>query len=141
MELRVADSVEEIEGARRVRRKVFVEEQGVPEELELDAVDAIAIHLVLLSQGEVVATARVYEQAGEWHAGRVAVLQEWRGQGIGTRMMELAAAVAYQQGADHLTLNAQLAVIPFYERLGYQAIGEVFSEAGILHRTMRGSGA
>lgn len=125
-------------GAYEVRRKVFVQEQGVPEELEMDAIDDTAIHLVAALPQRVIGTARLFPGHGRsWHVGRVAVLPEWRGHGIGERLMRLAAEAARELGGETIELHAQLGVVGFYERLGYQAEGDPFEEAGIMHRSMR----
>ncbi|HET6386555.1 MAG TPA: MSMEG_0567/Sll0786 family nitrogen starvation N-acetyltransferase [Armatimonadota bacterium] len=135
--VRIAAAAEDRAGALEVRRAVFVHEQGVPEELEMDDLDADCIHLVALAGGRVIGAARLYEHNGIWHVGRVAVTPEWRKCSVGTRLMELAAKTAAERGARGLVLNAQIEVIPFYERLGYIAEGDPFLEAGIWHRSMR----
>jgi putative N-acetyltransferase (TIGR04045 family) len=134
--VRVASDPGDLAGAVEVRRAVFVQEQGVPEELEMDDLDALAVHLAALSGRQVVGTARLYPDGSVWHIGRVAVLAHWRGQGIGQALMRLAEQVAADRGASKLTLNAQLPVVEFYLRLGYQVVSEPFLEAGIAHRTM-----
>lgn len=110
----------------------------MPETLEMDSLDESSFHLVAACPAGIVGTARLYPESGDtWHVGRVAVLLVWRGRGVGEGLMDLAAATARERGAKELTLNAQLSVIPFYERLGYIAEGETFLDAGIEHRTMR----
>jgi predicted GNAT family N-acyltransferase len=122
---------------RRVRRSVFIEEQGVPEAEEWDDFDVTAIHFALRTGNRVVGTARLVDRGdGRFKIGRVAVLPETRGQGGGACLMRTAEEHARSLSARVLLLDAQVAVIPFYERLGYEAEGEVFMDAGIPHRRM-----
>jgi predicted GNAT family N-acyltransferase len=133
-EIRVAQPGE-LAQCRAIRREVFVDEQGVPLHDEMDAHDATATHFLALLDGEPVGTARLRTLPdGTPKAERVAVRRAWRRHGIGRALM---CALEDAARAPELVLNAQVAVIPFYERLGYEAEGPVFDEAGIPHRTMR----
>ncbi len=128
----------EQEAAFHVRTEVFVVEQGCPPEEELDEYDAVAQHFVALAGDEVIGTARVYSLGnGAAKVGRVAVLREWRGRGIGVALMEAVWEWAGKAGYRECVLHAQTYVIPFYKRLGYAAEGEIFYEANIPHRKMR----
>lgn len=130
-------SREEFEACLTIRREVFVRGQDVPEEIEIDGLDPDCIHFLATADGDPVGTARFREVNGEAKAERVAVLAPRRGDGIGRRLMEAIEEEARAAGFKGLVLNAQVAVIPFYERLGYRAEGDVFLEADIAHRTMR----
>ncbi len=123
------------EALRAIRLTVFVREQGVPEDLEWDDADAQAIHLLALAEaGEVpVATARLLPTG---QIGRMAVLPEWRGHGIGTALLHELLTIAGQGSHVTLYLNAQLGTLPFYRRAGFFPVGEVFEEAGIPHQRM-----
>lgn len=121
----------------RLRLEVFVEEQGVPPELELDAEDDTAIHLAAIRDGVVVGTLRLLQHEGTAKIGRVAVRAALRKSGIGRRLMDHGAAIASQKGFGEILLHAQIAVAEFYQRLGYVAEGDVFDEAGIAHIAMR----
>lgn len=119
-----------------VRRVVFIEEQSVPPELEIDGRDHRCLHALALVGGRPVGTGRIdLEDHGK--VGRVAVLSEYRGQGIGTRLMAALVQVAKLHRLSSIWFHAQESAIPFYEKLGYSLVGESFLEAGILHRTMR----
>jgi len=130
--------------ALTVRRAVFIEEQGVAEEEELDAHDgdpalvASAVHVVAYLDGRPVATGRLLLDAppGDAHVGRVAVLSEHRRHGCGRAVMEVLQYEARRRGYAGIALAAQLHAIPFYERLGYVARGDIFLDAGIEHREM-----
>jgi predicted GNAT family N-acyltransferase len=118
-----------------IRFAVFVDEQGVPAELEQDALDPDAIHLLATSQvGEPVATARML---ADGHIGRMAVLPGWRRRGIGAAMLRRLIEIASAQGRREVFLHAQCQAEPFYRRLGFVAEGEEFQDAGISHRRMR----
>lgn len=120
---------------RTIRETVFIEEQQVPEELEWDGLDNEATHLLARDlNGTPIATARML---ADGHIGRVAVLFSWRGRGVGTALMQQMLNIARQQGLHEIYLDAQLEAIPFYQRLGFSANGEVFMDAGIPHRHMQ----
>jgi predicted GNAT family N-acyltransferase len=141
----IAAEPRQLEGAFRVRRLVFVEEQAVPAEEEWDSYDPVATHLIVSAvDGEasdpdlVVATARLVEiEPGIGKVGRVAVLKPFRSRGIGAQLMTHVDTVAKARQCRMLVLHSQCTVIPFYERLGYVAEGPVFQEARIDHRLMR----
>lgn len=118
----------------QIRRKVFIEEQQVPEELEWDKQDDSAIHLLALLEGQPVATLRML---GDGHIGRMAVLPQYRKQGIGSSLMQTIMAIALNEGLVEVHLDAQTKAIPFYQRLDFEAEGEEFMDAGIPHRHMR----
>jgi predicted GNAT family N-acyltransferase len=120
-----------------IRRRVFTVEQRVPEAEEFDGLDDDALHFVAEQAGRAVGTARLRIQGGVARAQRVAVLPELRGAGIGRELMRALEAEARARGIGEVVLHAQVPVIPFYERLGYVAEGDVFFEAEIPHRTMR----
>ena len=117
-----------------VRRRVFIEEQGVPEDEEWDASDPDCVHvLAIAAKRDVVGTARL-DDTGK--IGRVAVIREWRGKGVGARLVEALIEHARQKGFERVHLNAQVTALDFYRRLGFDASGPVFDEAGIPHRRM-----
>ena len=135
---------EEMQAALAIRSRVFVEEQGVPIEEELDGFDAHpgdrddVVHVLARLHGEPVATARLLLDAHEGypHIGRVAVLADHRRSGVGRRVMEALHQEARRRGHAGVTLAAQLHAMPFYERLGYVARGDTYLDAGIEHRDM-----
>jgi len=130
---------DELPACLTLRHEVFVVEQDVPADLEVDGLDPIATHLVALREGRVVGTARIREVHGAAKAERVAVPRDARGSGIGAAMMRAVEIEARARGLSAVILHAQESAIPFYERIGYTAEGERFFDAGIPHRAMRRS--
>ena len=136
-ELRVVTSTEELQAALRVRARTFVEEMGVPAELEHDAADATATHVVALQDGRVVATGRLLLQAeGRCRIGRMAVVRELRGRGLGTGVLSALEDEARRRGMTEAVLHAQVHARDFYARLGYTGEGGEFTEAGLRHIVM-----
>lgn len=126
------------EAIQKIRYKVFVEEQDVPPELEWDATDSVADHfLAVLPDNTPVGVARLFCTEGNiGHIGRMAILPNFRGQGIGEALLQHLVA----ESAGHykqLELSAQQHAIPFYQRAGFQVCSELYDEAGIPHVDMR----
>jgi predicted GNAT family N-acyltransferase len=121
-----------------LRTRVFVEEQGVPAEIEQDAHDATAVHaLAEDDDGRVVATGRLLVRDGRAVIGRMAVDAAARGCGYGAAVLAELHRQAVALGLTEVELHAQLSARRFYERAGYTAVGGVYEEAGIAHVTMR----
>jgi len=119
---------------RAVRSEVFLREQGVPDELEWDDLDAMAVHVQARDAfGNAIGCGRLLPDG---HIGRVAVLRHWRGKGVGTEIMQVLIALARERGHTTVRLNAQTQAMPFYVRLGFSLEGEEFLDAGIPHRHM-----
>lgn len=125
------------EHAYLIRKQVFIAEQGVPEELELDELDLSALHALAYQDGQCVGTGRLVDLGnGQAQIGRMAVLPNFRGQGIGREILERLLLAAIAEGVSSLILHAQLTAMPFYEKLGFVGQGSVYEEAGIPHRNM-----
>ena len=147
-EARIVSTKAEREAIFAVRMKVFVEEQKVPPEEELDSYDVAALQFLIgaqrLSSGGrtteefmIAGTARLIDKGdGTGKIGRVAVLKEFRGKGLGAKLMRFIEVEAAGRGFQRLILEAQVSAVPFYEKLGYIAEGEVFLDANIEHRLM-----
>jgi predicted GNAT family N-acyltransferase len=129
-------SKKDLEKAFAIRIRVFVREQGVPQEIEMDRDDKRALHFLAIESRKAVGTARVVMRHGNAKIGRMAVLKNYRGRGIGTQLLKRAIVTAKEQGAQKLYLHAQVPVIGFYEAMGFHYVGRIFSEAGIPHRKM-----
>jgi predicted GNAT family N-acyltransferase len=116
-----------------VRMEVFVVEQNVPEEIERDEFDAVCKHLLVVDGELAVATGRM---TADGHIGRLAVLESYRGRGIGRELVQAFVARARAAGLASVDLNAQTHARVFYEKLGFDAAGEEYMEAGIPHLNM-----
>lgn len=126
----------QMEQAWVIRRLVFIEEQHVPEEIEMDADDAGAFHALALAGTVPVGCGRMVAHDGYVKIGRMAVLRERRGEGIGRSILAFLMESARQRGFSRAVLHAQLTAEGFYLKNGYIPEGEVFEEAGIAHRRM-----
>jgi len=118
----------------RVRRTVFIEEQGVPESLEWEDRDGdCAWFIAEDGQGAIVGIGRL---TPEGRVGRMAVLPGWRGRGVGSALLAAALSEAHGRGQRRVELSAQSRAVPFYLRHGFRALGDEYLDAGIPHRTM-----
>lgn len=134
--LSVVDFAEHEETLRALRHEVFVVGQAVPEEEEWDGLDQVhttAHVLARAKDGTPVATGRLLPGG---KIGRMAVRAPWRGRGVGSAVLEALVQLAAARGEEQVVLGAQLQAIPFYEKHGFVAEGEVFLDAGIEHRKM-----
>ena len=130
-----ADYAIDGDALRAVREAVFVREQGVPPELELDAQDPDCLHVLARDEaGRPIGTGRL---TPAHTLGRLAVLAEWRGRGVGTAMLEALTALAMARRWRAIELNAQADAIGFYARHGYLPFGPRYRDAGIEHQSMR----
>jgi predicted GNAT family N-acyltransferase len=120
--------------AKRIRFTVFVEEQGVPVELEMDEHDPHCVHALAYAGGRAIATGRLLPDG---HIGRMAVLKEWRGRGAGRAMLRRLLDAARARGDREVVLAAQVQALGFYRAEGFAAVGAVYEEAGIPHQDMR----
>ncbi|MET9115074.1 GNAT family N-acetyltransferase [Streptomyces longwoodensis] len=146
--VRVVADLADREACFAVRKEVFVGEQGVPEEIEYDAYDAVAVHVLAVREdglplgtgrllhGEA-ALGRTGGDASVGSLGRLAVSRAARGLGVGAALVRAVEDAARARGLVAVDLHAQTQALGFYERLGYVAYGPEFPDAGIPHRAMR----
>ncbi len=121
--------------ASEIRFRVFVEEQGVPRSIELDDLDPACVHaLAYDGTGSAIGTGRLLPDA---HIGRMAVLGQMRRRGVGTMILSKLIEKAKERGHKEVLLSAQVHALDFYRRHGFEAVGEIYEEAGIAHRRMR----
>lgn len=120
--------------ASRIRTEVFVREQRVPAEIEMDERDAACLHALAYVDGKAVGTGRLLPDG---HIGRMAVLKASRALGVGGAILERLVEEARRRGMREVRLAAQTHALAFYARHGFAAVGEVFEEAGIPHQEMR----
>ncbi|HEX9575383.1 MAG TPA: GNAT family N-acetyltransferase [Myxococcales bacterium] len=138
VEVRLAEKEADRRACLRLRWTVFVQEQNVPPSLEVDADDSSgAVHALALLDGVPAGAGRfVFVEPGVARIGRMAVMDDARGNGIGTALLRFLEDEARKRGARLFTLNAQVSARRFYEKAGYQAIGAIFDDANIPHVRM-----
>ncbi|MFC3031441.1 GNAT family N-acetyltransferase [Pseudoalteromonas fenneropenaei] len=135
--VKIVETPEEFEFVKDIRRKVFINEQGVTEEEEFDSVDEKeCTHLIALSAGKPIGTLRFYPIENQVQIGRVCVLIEFRGKGIGKILMHNALQLINIQYVKSVVLESQLEKIGFYEKFGFIPYGDLFIDARIPHRKM-----
>jgi predicted GNAT family N-acyltransferase len=143
MHVRRAMTPDELAACLQIRRRVFIHEQGVPESEEIDDLDVACRHFLATPEKgsapmDAFGTARIlFLDDDTAKAQRVAVLREYRKHGVGAALMFALEGEAARSGRSLLILSSQLTAVPFYEKLGYEAYGDVFVDAGIDHRMMR----
>lgn len=119
--------------ASPIRFEVFVREQRVPAEIELDDQDGVSLHAIGFIGGKAVATGRLLPDG---HIGRMAVLKEWRGRGLGGALLARLIDAARRRGDREVALSAQVHAVDFYRAHGFRPVGEAYVEAGIDHQAM-----
>ena len=120
-----------------IRFAIFVGEQNVPSGIELDDKDAECMHAVAYDEaGKAIGTGRLLPDG---HIGRMAVVKDWRRQGVGDAILDALVEEARKRGHKEVVVAAQLQAAEFYRNHGFVADGKVYQEAGILHENMRKS--
>lgn len=129
----VAYNNESKEYIRAVREHVFINEQGISPEIEFDGLDDSAIHVLVFSNGLAIGTGRILDDG---HIGRIAILRQFRNQGLGSKIVRSLIDEAINRGYKRVYLGAQKQAVNFYRKLGFIQFGEAFLEAGIMHLSM-----
>lgn len=137
IDVKIARSDIERDDAFYVRKKVFVDEQGVPITLEIDEYDQTANHFIVYIDDNPIGAGRIREiNKGIAKVERVCILQEFRGKHLGSLIMEELEKYARSVNMTKIVLNAQSYAVPFYEKLGYTVTSPEFMDADIPHRAM-----
>ncbi|WP_077211225.1 GNAT family N-acetyltransferase [Bacillus dakarensis] len=136
MEVKIVENQQELEDAFFVRKIVFVEEQNVPPEEEIDELENEAKHFVAYDHNEPIGAGRFRVVEGAGKVERICVLKDKRSTGAGKAIMMKIEEYAKETGIEKLKLNAQTHAIPFYTNLGYDVVSDEFLDAGIPHKTM-----
>ncbi|MDQ1251272.1 MAG: hypothetical protein QG646_345 [Euryarchaeota archaeon] len=126
----------DLEDAFCIRREVFIKEQNVPEEEEVDEEDLESYHIVVYAAGRPVATGRLFKAGESWLIGRISVLKEFRGKQVGKLVVEKLLERAAETEAADVHVHAQTHAVSFYEKFGFMAYGDTFLEANIEHISM-----
>lgn len=140
MEFIAANTKDLYQECLKIRFLVFVSEQQVPEDEEIDAHESDCEHFLVAMDGQYVGTARFRPKDGDEKVvkiERVAVVKPYRGEGVGRALMHHLHDVAKETGYVHAELGAQIQAVPFYSSLGYEKISDMFFDAGIQHYMMR----
>ncbi|WP_096435645.1 GNAT family N-acetyltransferase [Alteribacter populi] len=137
MEVRVVQSAKEKEDAYFVRRVVFVDEQQVPEEEEIDQYEQDAIHFVAYDEQKPVGAGRLRILDDIGKVERICVLKEYRKRGVGDLLMKKIEEEVTRHSIEELKLNAQTSAETFYTKLGYKVFSGEFFDAGIPHVAMK----
>jgi predicted GNAT family N-acyltransferase len=136
IEIHRAKDKKEMDLVHEIRREVFIKEQGVPEELEMDELDQDAVHVLAYVDGIPAGCGRMIFNGVEAKIGRVAVRKDMRRTGIGTGICKLLIAIAKDSCIQSIYVNAQITAVDFYSSLGFEREGDAFFEAGIKHVKM-----
>jgi len=131
--IRLADWSRDRALLRALREEVFIREQAVPAHLEWDEFDTLSRHVVAIFDGIPIGTGRLLSDG---HIGRMAVLRDWRRQGVGSALLTALMDTARELGMSRVMLNAQIQALPFYLLHGFHVEGEEFLDAGIPHLRM-----
>lgn len=134
--VQIVTNEQQLADAYSVRKKVFVEEQQVPPEIEIDDLENEAVHFVLYINHVPSGAGRLRLLEGYGKVERICILKEYRGTGAGIAIMNMIEEYAKNECIQKLKLNAQTHAIPFYSHLGYKITSDVFYEAGIPHQSM-----
>jgi len=134
LEVHIVDWQGKQDTLKSIRKSVFIDEQHVPKELEWDGRDTECTQFLASINSIPVATARL---TTEGQIGRMAVLKDFRGKGFGSQLLAAVIEQAKHAGHQQVFLHAQVSVIKFYKQHGFSAVGDVFIDAGIEHRSMK----
>ncbi len=134
--IRVVKDQGTFQKAFSIREKVFIQEQDVPESIERDQFDKRSVHLICYHEGKPIATGRFFIEEKRSKIGRVAVLKEYRGKGVGRSITEKLVEMSLEKGAEEVYAHVQLHASSFYEKCGFKARGDIFQEADIDHVLM-----
>jgi len=119
--------------ASPIRFEVFVREQRVPAEIELDDMDPVCVHAVAFEGTRAIGTGRLLPDG---HIGRMAIVRDWRRRGVGAAILTALMEAARRRGDREIALSAQVHAVEFYRAHGFKPVGDEYEEAGIRHQTM-----
>lgn len=136
MEIKWTSGFDDFDDAYLVRKNVFILEQNVDENIEIDEFDSIALHLVVYKNGKPIATGRLFTMDDLCIIGRVCVLKEYRGKDIGKFLMKKLMDKAESLNPYAIKIDSQLHAIDFYRQFGFEVQSGVFLDAGIEHMRM-----
>jgi len=136
LKVEVVKWIDEYDSLTMIREKVFIEEQKVTSQLEWDGMDENAMHFLVFKDEEAIGCARAVVIKNYMQLGRMAVLKEYRGQGIGSALLEKAIVTAKLNQISSIYISAQCYAIDFYLKFGFKVMSDIYLDAEILHRDM-----
>ena len=137
MKIEIVKWIDEYELLTMIREKVFIEEQKVTSQLEWDGMDKDAIHFLAFKDKKGVGCARAFVIQNRMQLGRMAVLREYRGEGIGSALIETAITLANLNQLSGIYISAQCHAIDFYKKFGFEVTSDIYLDAEIPHRDMK----
>ncbi len=136
LEIKIVQTDEQLQDAYQVRKEVFVEEQNVPVELEIDELEKMATHFVGYSEGKPIAASRIRFQNDYGKMERICIRKDFRGKGYGKDILLFMENYAKENGLNKAKLHGQIQAEKFYQKLGYKTVSDQFMDAGIPHVEM-----
>lgn len=136
LEIELVRNEDDFKEARRIRKKVFVNEQGIPVSCEVDGKDEESTHLIAKLNKEPIGTARIRITDNKAKLERISVLKPYRKRGFGKELVKKSIDYCKKEGVSKIFLHSQIYLQAFYEKIGFKPIGEPFSEAGVEHIKM-----
>jgi predicted GNAT family N-acyltransferase len=137
VKIEIVKWIDEYELLTMIREKVFIEEQKVTSQLEWDGMDKDAIHFLAFKDKKGVGCARAFVIQNRMQLGRMAVLREYRGEGIGSALIETAITLAKLNQLSGIYISAQCHAIDFYKKFGFEVTSDIYLDAEIPHRDMK----
>ena len=136
LKVEIAKWIDDHTQLKNIREKVFIQEQKVTPELEWDGMDEKAIHFLVFNDKAAIGCARAIVIKDHMQLGRMAVLKEYRGQGIGSALIEKAMTIAKLNQLSAIYISAQCHAIDFYKKFGFEVTSDIYLDAEIPHRDM-----
>ena len=136
MKIEIVKWIDGLSQLKNIREKVFIQEQKVTPQLEWDGMDEKAIHFLVFNDKAAIGCARAIVIKDHMQLGRMAVLKEYRGQGIGSALLEKAMTIAKLNQLSAIYISAQCHAIDFYKKFGFEVKSDIYLDAEIPHRDM-----
>jgi predicted GNAT family N-acyltransferase len=137
LKVEIVKWIDEHESLKMIRQKVFIEEQNVTSQLEWDGMDEEAIHFLAFKNEKAIGCARAFVIENYMQLGRMAVLKAYRGEGVGTALIEKAITTAKLNQLSAIHISAQCQAINFYKKFGFEVTSDIYLDAEIQHRDMK----
>jgi len=137
LKIEIVKWIDEHESLTMIREKVFIKEQKVTPQLEWDGIDEKAIHFLVYKDEKAIGCARALLIKNDMQLGRMAVLKEYRGAGIGSHLIEKAVITAKLNQLSSIHISAQCHAIDFYKKFGFKVTSDIYLDAEIPHRDMK----